>query len=100
MEEEFRATGQEDPLLHTVSRSEMTEVEAVSRLVFLAKDTGARVHCVHLSVPESVDVITAARKDGYEMTAETCGHYLTLTSEILSQKGAFGKCNPPPGRKV
>ncbi|NLA60686.1 MAG: allantoinase AllB [Firmicutes bacterium] len=95
MEEEFRATGQEDPLLHTVSRSEMTEVEAVSRLVFLAKDTGARVHCVHLSVPESVDVITAARKDGYKMTAETCGHYLTLTSEILSQKGAFGKCNPP-----
>ena len=36
-----------------------------------------------------------AKKQGVDVTAETCAHYLTLNYEDNAALGAFAKINPP-----
>ena len=75
------------------SRPPAAETTAVRRLVEVAADTGARVHVLHVSAAEVVDVVAAARAAGVAVTAETCPHYLTLDAATLATTA--GKCCPP-----
>jgi allantoinase len=77
------------------SRPDAAEVAAVSRVIELAKETGARVHVLHLSSGEVVPVLAAAQADGVAITAETCPHYLTLASEDVKDGQTQFKCCPP-----
>jgi allantoinase len=77
------------------SRPGAAEVAAVSRVIELAKETGARVHVLHLSSAEVVPVLAAAQADGVAITAETCPHYLTLASEDVKDGQTQFKCCPP-----
>lgn len=98
----LKASGRNDPLVHGEARPELTEVEAVGRVLELSRGTGAQVHLVHLSVPEAVDLVAQARSEGQFVSAETCHHYLSLTEEALTKFGPYAKCNPPlrPSRCV
>ncbi|MDQ7794957.1 MAG: allantoinase AllB [bacterium] len=95
LSEHLRASGREDPLSHGEARPEITEREAVARVLELSRGSEARVHLVHLSVPEAVDLVARARFEGRTVSAETCPHYLTLTEEALTRLGPYAKCNPP-----
>lgn len=96
LEEHYKSLGREDPIVHAEARPELAEVEAVGKVLELARGTGAQVHLVHLSVPEAVDLVAEARSRwGLNATAETCHHYLTLTSDALTALGPYAKCNPP-----
>ncbi|MCL6581771.1 MAG: amidohydrolase family protein, partial [Firmicutes bacterium] len=96
MEDHYKSLGREDPIVHAEARPELAEVEAVGKVLELARGTGAQAHLVHLSVPEAVDLVAEARSRwGLNATAETCHHYLTLTSEALTELGPYAKCNPP-----
>ncbi|MBC3641004.1 allantoinase, partial [Klebsiella sp. Kps] len=69
------------------SRPAAAEVDAVALAVEVARDTGARVHIVHVSSAEAVQVLAAARADGVTVTAETCPHYLTFATDDVPVGG-------------
>ncbi|MBF8194376.1 allantoinase AllB [Nonomuraea sp. K274] len=77
------------------SRPGASERSAVRQVVELAGETGARVHILHVSSADCLDVLEAARADGVAVTAETCPHYLTLTAEQVPEGETAYKCCPP-----
>lgn len=89
------AEGRNDALVGADSRPDIAEIEAARRVIMLAELVGARIHLAHVSSPETIDLATAARARGVDVTAETCAHYLKLTREDLARIGAYAMCNPP-----
>ncbi len=77
------------------SRPPEWEVEAIRLLITLARETGCRVHIVHLSASEALPDIAAARRDGVKLSAETCPHYLTLDADSVPDGATPFKCAPP-----
>ncbi|MFC7587539.1 amidohydrolase family protein [Nonomuraea antimicrobica] len=67
------------------SRPGAAERSAVETVVRLAEETGCRVHILHVSGAECLDVLEAARAGGVAVTAETCPHYLTLAAEQVPE---------------
>ncbi|SDI60848.1 allantoinase AllB [Natribacillus halophilus] len=77
------------------SRPVITEVEAVQRALLFAKETGCRLHFVHISSADAVDAILNARWDGVDVTLESCTHYFALNADDLAEIGSKAKCSPP-----
>jgi allantoinase len=71
------------------------ETEAVRFLIGLAREWGLRVHVVHVSASETLELIAAARAEGVRMTAETCPHYLAFAAEEIPDGATEYKCAPP-----
>jgi allantoinase len=61
----------------------------------LAGETGCALHIVHVSSPEGIALVTEARLQRVDVTAETCPHYLLLNEKDLAHLGAVAKCAPP-----
>ena len=93
--ERLRAAGREDGRAIAESRSPFSEYEAMARAILLAKETGSRLHIVHVSIAEGVDLVQRARAEGVRVTAETCAHYLHFDWTALDKHGAYAKCKPP-----
>ena len=81
--------------VHDASRPWQAELTAINTLLLYARLTGCRLHICHLSIPEGAALIAQAKKQGVDVTAETCAHYLTLNYEDNAALGAFAKINPP-----
>jgi allantoinase len=77
------------------SRPVEAELAAIRVALDLAGETGCALHVVHVSSAEGIELISAARKKGVNVTAETCPHYLLLTDQDLESIGAPAKCAPP-----
>ncbi len=77
------------------SRPDAAEVEAVELLVRLCRETGCRIHIVHVSSAEVLPVLRRAREEGLPVTAETCPHYLTFAAEEIPDGAVAFKCAPP-----
>jgi allantoinase len=77
------------------SRPVIAEVEAINRAMLFAEETGCKVHIVHVSTGRGVDLVTAARERGADVSCETCAHYLMLTEDDLEKIGPVAKCAPP-----
>ncbi|MCL2627883.1 MAG: dihydroorotase [Oscillospiraceae bacterium] len=71
------------------------EAEMAARDVKLAAELGVRIHIAHISLSETVDIIRKAKDDGVRVTAETCPHYFSLTSDEVAKQGANACMNPP-----
>lgn len=87
-----------DPRTHRAwrrSRPRSSENEAVRLVAALAREAGARVHIVHLSSFEAVQVLRTARREGARVTAETCPHYLHFVSDLVPDGATQFKCAPP-----
>jgi allantoinase len=84
-----------DPLAHSRSRPPVAEHEAIARCLELARVTGTRLHICHVSTPRGVALVTQARRDGVDVSAETCPHYLLLDETALLARGGEAKINPP-----
>jgi len=86
---------------HALSRPNLVEKEAVSRVIDIAAIAGAYVYIVHVSTAESMRVIKEARKRGQHVYAETCPQYLLLCEEKYKTDGTEGAkfVGPPPLRK-
>ncbi len=93
--ERLRSQGRRDRRAWNEARPPVAELEAIHRALFLAREAGCRLHIVHVSLPEGVDMIYQARARGQTVTVETCGHYLALTDEDLVTLGPVAKCAPP-----
>ena len=90
MSEGFVSTELGLPAAHPISEAIM-----VFRDVMLAKITGARLHVAHVSTKEGVKIIREAKGEGVDVTAETCPHYFTLTSDEVKGFDTNTKVNPP-----
>lgn len=77
------------------SRPPEAEVEAIRLLVRLCRETGARIHVVHVAAPEALPLLRAARAAGLPLTAETCPHYLHFAAEEIPEGAVEHKCAPP-----
>ena len=77
------------------SRPPAAEIEAIAMMIRLARETGARVHIVHLSATEALPLIHQARAEGVDISVETCPHYLAFASEEIAPSATEFKCAPP-----
>jgi allantoinase len=77
------------------SRPVVAELEAISRAIVFAAETGCRLHIVHVSTGRGVSRIVEARAQGIDVSCETCPHYLVLAEDDLERLGAVAKCAPP-----
>jgi len=77
------------------SRPDSWEVRAIELMIKLCRETGARVHIVHLATAEALPVIRAAKKDGLPLTVETAQHYLFFNAENIPDGDTRYKCAPP-----
>lgn len=68
----------------------------VARDIFLAKETGARLHLCHCSTADSVRMVRMAKADGLKVSAEVCPHHFVLTSDDIKEPELTNyKMNPP-----
>jgi allantoinase len=77
------------------SRPGAAEETAIGRLIAAARETGARVHVVHLADADALPMLRAARAEGVRITVETCPHYLTFSAEEVPDGATSFKCCPP-----
>ena len=72
------------------------ENNIAARDIFLAQETGARLHLCHCSTAEVAEMVRLARDMGVHVTGEVCPHHFTLTDEdIPNVKSTEYKMNPP-----
>ena len=77
------------------SRPIHAELDAITRAIDMAGETGCRLHIVHVSCGAGVALVASAQKLGVDVTCETCPHYLALTEEDMMRIGPLAKCAPP-----
>jgi len=75
------AQGDIAPRFHATTRSTEAEAVATQRVMGFARDADAPVHVVHLSCAAALGHVRDARASGVRAHAETCPHYLALTSD-------------------
>lgn len=73
----------------------VAETVIVARDLLLAKFTRARLHLCHISTKGAVELIRNAKKEGIQVTCETCPQYFTFNDSILESYDTNYKVNPP-----
>jgi dihydropyrimidinase len=75
-------------------RPDFSEAEATSRVLYFAEKADCPIYIVHITCRDALEAVqrAKARRPG-KVFAETCSHYLTLTSENAPFPG--GKVTPP-----
>ena len=89
------AAGQTGARDYLASRPVIAELEAISRAILFAQETGCALHIVHVSTGRGVRMVAEARARGVDVSCETCPHYLVLNEDDLERLGAVAKCAPP-----
>ncbi len=96
----FQAQGKTTIPDYLESRPVIAELEAISRALLFAKESGCALHLVHVSSGRGVALASEARARGVNVSIETCPHYLAFTEEDLERLGAVAKCAPPLRSKL
>jgi len=84
------AEGKTEPKYHALTRPARAEAEATHRAIALAEIAGVPIYIVHLSAPEALEMVTAARDRGLPAYAETCPQYLFLSYDNYEEPGFDG----------
>lgn len=91
-------------VLNQGTASERYDVEGISnavediiaaRDIFLAHETGAKLHLCHCSTRGTVELMRMAKRLGANVTAEVCPHHFTLTDADIREADSNYKMNPP-----
>ena len=98
-EDEFRLRARagervdNDPRSHPVWRDEITALQCTQRLVALARETGRRIHVLHVTTAQEMAFL-ADHKD--VASVEVTPHHLTLAApDCYARLGTFAQMNPP-----
>jgi dihydroorotase len=82
-----------DPRSHPVWRDEITALQCTQRLVALARETGKRIHVLHVTTAQEMEFL-AAHKD--VASVEVTPHHLTMAApECYERLGTLAQMNPP-----
>jgi allantoinase len=77
------------------SRPDEAELSAIRLLLALCREFRYRLHIVHLSTCEALNLLRAAKAEGLPVTVETCPHYLYASAETIDNGATLWKCAPP-----
>jgi allantoinase len=77
------------------SRPRAAEDQAVALMIKLARETGCRIHIVHHSSANALEMLRQAKSSGLPLTVETCPHYLHFAAEDIGDGATEFKCCPP-----
>ncbi|MCX6150836.1 MAG: allantoinase AllB [Ignavibacteriales bacterium] len=93
----FQREGRTDWRAYCQARDESAEAQAITNVVDIAKKTGCKILVVHLSSRLGLNLIRKARKEGLDISAETCPHYLYFTQKDFENRtiSNFLKTAPP-----
>lgn len=87
--------GEDVPMsAHPIIRNREACYKSSSLAVKLAKETGARLHILHITTKEELDLFTPGPLADKKITAEACVHHLWFTDADYDTKGSLVKCNP------
>ena len=82
-----------DPASHPVWRSPEVAVKATQRLIAIARETGARIHILHISTRDEMPILAEAKDVA---SVEVTPHHLTIDgSEAYARLGTLVQMNPP-----
>jgi dihydroorotase len=82
-----------DPRSHPLWRDETAALMATQRLVNLARETGKRIHVLHISTKQEIEYL---RDHKDVATCEATPHHLTLAApECYERLGSRAQMNPP-----
>ncbi len=90
-----RASGKTSVRDYLDSRPIAAELKAIESAIAMAAETKCALHIVHISSAAGVELVSAAKQNGVDVTAETCPHYLWFNETDLEDIGAILKCAPP-----
>lgn len=92
----FKEKYGEDPdvCFHPMIRSEEACWESSSLAVRLAKETGARLHILHVSTARELELLENKPLHEKRITAEACVSHLFFCDEDYKTLGTRIKCNP------
>ncbi len=93
------AEGKLDTIWHARTRPPITEGEATSRAIQLARLADSALYVVHVSCKESIAPIAEARSKDWRAWGETCPQYLFFDESVLEKpnfEGAKWIYTPPP----
>lgn len=86
----------DDPRNHPVWRDVETAVISTKKLIELARKTGRRVHLLHVSTADEVELFDSARRDGVPITSEvTPQHLYFFAPDCYEDLGSLAQMNPP-----
>jgi dihydropyrimidinase len=83
---------------HAYSHSRGAEWSGVAQAIALAEAAAASLYLAHISTPQAIDLVLAARQRGVDVVAETCPHYLLLDESAYLdpiETAAPFMCSPP-----
>lgn len=92
---ELQEQGRTDPRAHDESRPIMLEEEAIGRAIAIAYGAGNRLHIVHLTTANGVDLVRRAKERQQPVTAEALVNHLLLAVDEHGNLGSLIKMNPP-----
>lgn len=76
-------------------RPNLAEEMTIQSGIAMAKKLGTRLHILHVSTGEGVELVRQAQREGYPITSETCPHFLFLSNEDYETIGPQMKVYPP-----
>jgi dihydropyrimidinase len=97
MSKRLLANGLTGPSAFWMSHPRLAEVDAIQRLVAMSQLVDQPIMVFHVSTAEGAEVVRKARADGVKLFAETCPHYLLLTTDDVDKPGLEGAkwmCSP------
>jgi len=77
------------------SRPDEAELSAIRLMLSLCREYHFRLHIVHLSTSQALEILRGAKSEGLPVSVETCPHYLHLSSEKIPDGQTLFKCAPP-----
>ena len=83
-----------DIAFHTKSRSEEAGWQSSALAVQIAKETGARLHVLHISTARELELFEDKPLAEKRITAEVCVPHLVFCDKDYATLGARVKCNP------
>ena len=95
LSEEVKASGDKSYAAVLRSRPPVSEMTVIETGILFAEALGTHLHILHLASGDAVRLIRDAQKQGINVTAETCPHYLALTDKDFDRVGALLKGYPP-----
>ncbi|HEU5480910.1 MAG TPA: dihydroorotase, partial [Candidatus Tumulicola sp.] len=79
---------------HPYIRSREACVKSTKLAIELAKRHGTRLHVLHISTADELELFMPGPTENKHITAETCVHFLHFSEEDYASKGNLIKCNP------
>lgn len=79
---------------HSQIRTPAVAARAISQAIDLVRKYGTRLYILHVSSQAEINLIRAAKKEGLPVYAETCPHYLFLSTDDYARLQGRAQMNP------